>query len=237
MKMIITEDIKQIMDEMKEGCKSPVLTTEEQIAYDQIMAGFVQCFKPRDFFEQCLLQEATNATWEYRRYVRHQTLLIERRFSQTAEYQEKRQRLVAEKRQSLKRAQAEHAEQQKNGELTPDFRKFDLEWKLQEGIEEILELLDADATERDHARALEAGIAYYTSLADLKETALDCRNQCFEQLDLYREGVGSQLRNVSDQIIEAEFSTIQNTKAPLAPADDQHDDITPAVEPIKEPEQ
>jgi hypothetical protein len=57
----------------------------------------------------------------------------------------------------------------------------------------------------DHARALQSGIDYFEQLGHLLGVAIDRRDDVLVQLDFYRQGLGQRLRQVSDEIIDAEF--------------------------------
>jgi hypothetical protein len=222
----ITEPCKNIVDEMKRSFgPPPVLSSEDLEAYDRIMTGFVKCFSPRDFFEQLLLKVTVDATWEYIRYSRHKTLAIERKFRQSFEFQEKRKKILAQRREEQRKDALESKELQESGDLTPEQRKFALEWSILASAEEVDELLEHAAEERDHARALENGIVYYQALNDLAKDALHCRDDSLEQLERYREGLGASMRAVSDEIIDAEFKIAgpasTSAETPLVPENEQ----------------
>jgi hypothetical protein len=58
---------------------------------------------------------------------------------------------------------------------------------------------------------------YYERLDQLLSKAIARRNDALEQIGLYREFLGHQLRRVSDEIIDAEFSEAKPEEAPLVP--------------------
>ena len=60
--------------------------------------------------------------------------------------------------------------------------------------------------ELEYADAFEAGINYYVRLDGLYTDAMHRREDLLKQLELYRQGLGRHLRQVSDDIIDGEFS-------------------------------
>ena len=84
------------------------------------------------------------------------------------------------------------------------------------GVDEIV-LPPAD--EVDHAKALKSDIDYYERLHRLYSDAIDRRNDTLRQFDFYRHGLGQQLRRVSDEIIDAEFSETKHEAPSLAGPD------------------
>jgi hypothetical protein len=52
----------------------PVLSTESEKEYDEILAAFVDDYRPQDMLELSLIRHLTNFTWEAMRYTRYKTL-------------------------------------------------------------------------------------------------------------------------------------------------------------------
>jgi hypothetical protein len=61
---------------------TPVLSTEDPRAFEEIWAKVIQKLGPRDMIEQIFIWEGVVATWEMIRYNRHKTLMIQRKFRQ-----------------------------------------------------------------------------------------------------------------------------------------------------------
>ena len=167
----------------------PVLSSESIEAYELMMARLLECFAPQDFMEQLLVKEIADSTWEATRVMRHKTLVMERRVRDRLGHQEARRKLAA---------------QPKDAPSDPKAAK----WKpatpediLDGLVAEVDAILLPPATELAHARALELGMDYHESLDKALITALARRDKALEQLERYRDGLGAQLRQASDKII------------------------------------
>jgi hypothetical protein len=77
----------------------PVLSSENMKAYDEIAARLMQCFKPRDFMEQLLIKQLADNNWELMRYTRHKAMSIERKARVFREFQAKRTKALAERKE------------------------------------------------------------------------------------------------------------------------------------------
>src|SRR5262245_65154403 len=66
----------------------PVLSSEDPKAYDAMLACILASLKPRDFIEQMLGKDLTDATWDMQRYSRHKALVIERQYREQQEMEE-----------------------------------------------------------------------------------------------------------------------------------------------------
>jgi hypothetical protein len=192
----------------------PVLSSESRGAYDATMARFMTCMKPNDFVEQILIKDLTDMTWELMRCERHKSMVIERRNLRQRELKAERKKKAAQKKQALALQ-----EEQIGTPATALEQELALEWVVDSSIHEVDELLERKPEELDHAQALEDGIDYYERLDRLYSTTWARRNDILEQINLYREGLGHQLRRVSDKIIDGEFSVTAQDETPLIPSD------------------
>ena len=213
----------------------PVLSSEDPKAYDTIMTRFIECLEPRDFIEQMFVKDLTESTWDIMRYSLHKTLVIE---LEHRSLEEKRRQLEEKRREKARRLKADIAERvearkakeaAKTGETkqaeqadqagapTTQFeRKLELEWVIDGSISDVDEIVQAPAEELDHAKALQSGIDYFEQLDRLHSVAIARRNDTLRQIDFYRQGLGQQLRRVSDEIIDAEFSETKHEAPSLA---------------------
>src|SRR5207302_1621148 len=153
--------------------------------------------------------QAVDASWKIVRYTRHQTLAIDRRFRQRLEFQARQLKLAAERREALNKGAQDR--QEANGETSERARLLELQQLVHESPEDVDELLNRAADERDHARALEEAIKYYKELDNFLSVAIERRNDAIEQLEWYRKGLGSALRRATDEVIDAEFETAEPT--------------------------
>jgi hypothetical protein len=154
----------------------------------------VQCFRPADFMEGLLIWHLAETTWEIGRYTRHKSLVIECKFRQLAEFQARRSKALAEGSEA--RAQ-ERTEQASNPESALDHMG-----ELAEVIDDVVPDVDAIVKQRTrelaHNRALEVGIKYHESLDNLLNLAIARRNNVLEQIEWYRDGLGQDLRRITD---------------------------------------
>src|SRR5271169_5726925 len=89
----------------------PVLRTEDPKQYEAIFGQFMHCFEPEDVFELLQVREMVNAGWHIKRYTRHKTLTVERRYQQSLEFLAQRIRSQNAKREALIKHQIEAAAQ------------------------------------------------------------------------------------------------------------------------------
>jgi hypothetical protein len=165
----------------------PVLSTENAKGYDEIVARLMECLVPQDFLEQLLIKQYADYTWEKMRYARHKPWAVERKFHQIREFQAKRAKAAAQKREPQARDLS-----QGDCKPTNDFeRMFELEDVVDSGVPDIDEILNRPPVELDHARALEATIVYQGQLDQLDNSAGAKQNDTLAQLERYRTGLGT----------------------------------------------
>src|SRR5664280_498912 len=213
-----TETIATDLAELKKLFGPPaVLTTENVDSYYAIMARFVECFKPGDFMMQMFIKDLTDTTWDAMRCTRHKTLAIERQYRQRLEYQARRVKEAAQRKQLA-------APVKKDDEnCSPVLeRSIELLNVFDGTVDDVKEILARTPTDIDHARALENTIEYYERLDGFLGVAIARRNDVLEQINLYSDGLGHYLRRVSDDIIDAEFSETKPDEVPLVPTSVQN---------------
>lgn len=195
---------------------APVLSTESVEAYEAIMTRCFESVNPRDFIEKLLTRDVVDASWEINRYMRHKNLAIERKFRVRIEYEERR---------AKEEAQKPHAYRHPLNEKQPekDFDRLnELECVFHESVDDVDKIVLRKPADLDHARALEDGIKFYEKLDRLLNATVARRNNALEQLERYRTGLGQHLRHVSEEIIDAEFSTAESDagQETLVPSDE-----------------
>jgi hypothetical protein len=164
----------RLLSENKQLCgRRPVLSSESTKAYDNMMLQFIACFTPRDFMEQMLIKDLTDATWHMFRYTRHQTVHLERKGNQLLE-----NRLKATAQQKQARGGASEA-----------------------NSAEVPATLPQAPTELDHAEALEGEIDHVTRLDQLGNVAMAKRNDVLSQFEFYRKGLARDLAFVADKML------------------------------------
>jgi phenylpyruvate tautomerase PptA (4-oxalocrotonate tautomerase family) len=231
----MTKDLKNAsvakdLAELKRLFTPPVLTSEDLKTYYTIMARFLECLKPRDFVEQIFIKDLTDSTWEIMRYSRHKTMVIEREHERHLEIQAKRRQEERKMKAAIAERVAERAKAAEQagetkeaepgaqaGAPTSQFeRKLELEEVIDGTVSDVDEILDGCADELDHAKALQSGIAYFGQLDRLMSVQVAQRNDVLEQIEFYRQGLGRHLRDISDDIIDGEFSETKHEAPSLA---------------------
>lgn len=196
----------------------PVLGTENVKAYEMMLDQLMQCYEAQDFMEQLLIKHLADCTWEIKRYTRHKTLAIERKFRQLRE-------LAAKRAKALEQHQAARTDRPPESDGTPATelaRMYALEDIVEGTIAAVDAILLKPQAELGYNHALEAAITYHGELDRLLNDAVARRNNVLQQLDWYRHGLGKRMRKASDEIIDAEFKdaepNITAGAAPLAPS-------------------
>ena len=99
-----------------------------------------------------------------------------------------------------------------------------LEDSFDTAIKDVDEIVDRRPTELEHNRALEQGGAFQEQLDKWLTAAMVRFNKTLELFEHYREGLGQRLRQVADQIIDAEYKEVEADREqiavpPLVPSD------------------
>jgi len=191
----------------------PVLSSEDDLAHNEMVARLAQALAPRDFVEQLLVRELADCTWEMGRYRRQKTLTMERGFDEDRQFPYEELEELSEEDDGATLADAE---EEADAAALVDA----------EGEAECVEEPDAVELELDHARALEREIYYHERLDRLLITASKRRDDVLGALERYRIGLGQWSREVSDTIIAAEPVAVDGgpkriAAAPLVPSDEQ----------------
>jgi hypothetical protein len=177
----------------------PVLSTENQKAYDDLTMHLLRTFRPNDFIELMYIRALADSTWEIVRYSRHKILAIDRKFRAHFELQAKRQRARAK----LKEAKARELGQKDGETATQIDRMIEPEDTFDCSVEDVGSISQKAADEHDHARALEGSIDYYERVDKLLASATARRDSDLEQLKQHREDLGPRLwrdRHLDDHI-------------------------------------
>jgi hypothetical protein len=222
-----TESLAKILAELKLLGPPPVLSSEDPKAYDAIMAQFIEGIKPRDFIEQMFVKDATDSTWDIIRYRRHMTLLIEREHQRHLDMEEKRRQRLRKIKAAFAAATARKAKEagevaaikqadQADAPTTQFDRMIELDAVIDGTVPDVDEIVMAPVKELDHAKALQSGIDYFEQLDRLLSVAFARRNDVFRQIEFYRQGLGQDMRRVSDEIIDAEFGETKHEAPSLA---------------------
>jgi len=166
-----------------------------------------------------LLTHLVNAVWLIKRYMRHQTLGIERWHRQGLAFQAKRKKSQDDEKESLEYSYAQ-AMTSKPADIT---QLMMLETAVDSSAEDCLKILDQKPSELAHNRALELGSAFQEQLDKWINSAMARFYKTLEALDQYRAGSGDRLCRLTDQIIDAECKEVvtQVVAAPTLAAPEQ----------------
>jgi hypothetical protein len=214
--------------ELKKLFTPPVLSSEDLKAYYTMMERFLECLKPRDFVELVFVKDLTDSTWEIRRLSLHKTMVIEREHERHLEIQAKRRQQERKRKAEIAEAARERAAKEASetkaaesgeqaGAPTSQFdRWLEIEEVIDSTVSDVDDILDSPADELDHAKALQSGIGYFQQLDRLMSVQVAHRNDVIEQIEFYRRGLGRHLRDISDDIIDGEFSETKHAAPSLA---------------------
>jgi hypothetical protein len=198
----------------------PVLRTESHVQYKVLLDQYIELFDPQDILELTLITHLVNDVWLIKRYLRHQTLGIERWHQQSLAFQTQRYQSqdARKERQAREKTEARTLKPADIAELVH------LEDNFDSVINDVDEIADRRPAELEHNRALEQGSAFQELLDKWLTTAMVRFNKTLELLEHYREGLGQRLRQVADQIIDAEYKEVapsseQIAAPPLVPPD------------------
>jgi len=198
----------------------PVLRTESHVQYKALFDRYMELFQPEDILELTLIMHLVNDLWLIKRYMRHQTLGIERWHQQSLGFQTQRQRSQDARKEHRAREKAEAMTLKPN-----DIAKLvHLEDNIETVVSDIDEIADRRPAELEHNHALEQGSAFQEQLDKWRTTAMARFYKTVELFEHYRQGLGQRLRQVADQIIDAEYKEVdadcaQVPAPPLAPSD------------------
>ncbi len=130
----------------------PVLSTENQQAYDQIRAGYVAYYKPTNSLQMKLVREVVDTEWEMSRFSRHRTVVIERRFrTQLENYASQLRSNNAGRKQEAERLSEYPSAVEKLARLQAVISRTE---------SDIEEILKREPAETDHNRGLEQAAAF-----------------------------------------------------------------------------
>jgi hypothetical protein len=191
---------------------SPVLSTERHVDYENLYNQYVAHFEPKDVFELMLLIYLINAVWLIKRYMRHQTLGIERWHQQSLDFQAKRKKSQHDKKATLVYRDAE-ATTSKPADI---IQLIMLEDVCDGTVADVDEIVEQRPSELAHNRALELGSAFQEQLDKWINSAIARFYKTLDVLEGYRAGSGDRLGRLTDQIVDAECREVvtQEVAAP-----------------------
>ena len=125
------------------------------------------CLAPADVLEWHLVSRLIDEAWFIKRYARHQTVAVERRYQQSLEFQAQRVKTQNARKETLANSLAERMTRR-----PPEVADLlHLEEKVLETPAEFDEILQRTPTELQHNRALEKSIIFQEQLDKLVASA------------------------------------------------------------------
>jgi hypothetical protein len=179
---------------------APVLRTEDRDDYDKIRAHFMACFSPQDILEWQLVRRLIDDAWFIARYSRHKTVVVERWFQQSLDFQV--QRVISQ--QPRKQAVAKRLADEMTQKPPEVAHLLHLEEKVVDLHLVIDEIRRRTPTELEHNRALEKSIVFQEQLDRLVASATKRFNETLQLLEYHKEGFGRCLRETANQLSKPE---------------------------------
>ena len=177
----------------------PILTTEDGECFEDTFNFVINALKPEDMVALITVRRYVEANWIVNRLTRHGTVAIERLFRQSAEYRAERLRLQKERKEAQTRKHAEQA-----GQAPADIAHLvALEDNIVNSASDVDEILEREATEIEHNRALEASIFLQEHIERWINSATKRANKSLRQLELYRAGLGQTVQRAARQVLDA----------------------------------
>jgi hypothetical protein len=179
---------------------APVLSTENQHAYEILRAAYVDLYRPANAYHVKLVRELVDTEWEISRFIRHRTKGIDRHFRQHIEMLLFHTRSQSAKNKDRAQYLAEHQSHD-----TAQLAK--VEALVQEAEVDIEEIRNRQPNERAHNHALEQGAAFMDQLDKWLNSATARRYNLLDLLD-YHCGQPK----VRSQVIETDYQEIEVDK-------------------------
>jgi hypothetical protein len=214
---------EQLLAEFGAIFSPPVLSTEPGEKFGKLFIEVARSCEAKDIVDLILARRIADSAWLYGRYTRHGTVLIERRYRQSAEFQAQQDKERDQRREAAARRHAEKiGRPDEVGQLNElvDIAAFD--------IENFDRLLDRNPAELDHNRALEASLESQERLDRLANSAATRMDDALELSEQYQ--ASRRARHAANATIDAEYQEIESPREPiaapnLAPVNQDHDDI------------
>ena len=194
---------------------APVLRTEARAFYDKFRADFMACLMPADILEWQLVNRLIDDAWFIKRYTRHQTVMVERRFQQSLEFQVQR----IKTQNATKKTQVNRLAERMTLNPPEVADLLHLEVQVCDLPSDVDEILQRTPTELEHNRALERSLVFQEQLDKLVASATRRFNETLELLEHYKEGLGHRLRQAAKELLKTN-STEQgeNPASPIGSA-------------------
>jgi hypothetical protein len=180
----------------------PVLSFEDQAAYQSVEDYLNAELQPRDFMEMFLIRGMATDMWKLLRYSRHQVLASEQRL------RDDQHARAALKQYQVGQLRAGVAAAEKSQPPTELSKLTELRANVIAKVAALDALTKAGPTELDHSRAVEKGIAIELAFDRLINAATGRRDNALRQLAIYRDFLNARAIPSSNTIEHGAVSDI-----------------------------
>jgi DNA repair exonuclease SbcCD ATPase subunit len=195
----------------------PVIATESLEQVEKIFDQVVATLNIADMVELLLIREFVLPSWEIARYTRHRVVAFDRKFKDTLASQVAHLQSQKARREALAKRLAEYL-----GQRPPEVSHLEnLENKVTEARDEIADILKHTPSELAYNQALERSIEFHKDLEFLITSMSKRRDEALEMLSRYREGLGRRAKEVTEEILNAEYKVISENQAPEGEVENQ----------------
>jgi hypothetical protein len=213
------------------------LRNEDAERAEKFVNDVLELFKPQDVVVRGLVCQYARNAWMVERYDRFEALAIERRVQQSREYRAQRAKELKRRRESRIAELATNA-----SEGPADIaRVVALDRNIDAAPDDIDAILHGPPQDAEYLRALENSLETLEKFDFLKGRAIKQRNEAIELIELWNAGLGKALREVTQQVLDAEFKEVPQTlpevEAPPLAAEKEEDDDAHEGEAAGEPQQ
>jgi hypothetical protein len=213
----------------------PVIATESQEQLEKIFDQVLMTLKVQDMVELDLIRSYVLASWEIARYTRHRVVGFDRKFKDTVASQVAHLQNQKARREALAKRLAEYL-----GQRPPEVSHLEnLEDKVTEARAEIANILKHTPSELAYNQALEGSIQFHKDLEFLITSLTKRRDEALDMLNRYREGLGRRAKEVTEEIINAEYEVVVENQAVKGEVENRLPQLAlplpPSAEPKKEP--
>jgi hypothetical protein len=192
----------------------PVLSSEDEKRFGETFYQVTECVQPRDMVEMIYLWHFVCASWITKRYIRHGTVVIERRAHENREFRAQRAKL-REQRRSAQMSREVDKLTQGPADVA---HMVQLERIHEEGVNDVDAVFETSDLERDHNKALAQGILLQEQFNALMVSQSRIRDEALRQLDLYRKGLGKVANDATDAALNGRSDEEDTTDVVDAPS-------------------
>jgi hypothetical protein len=183
----------------------PVLANESQEQFEKLFDQVARALNVQDPVELIYIRDFVRASWEIALYTRHRTVAFDRKLKGWVDDKLSHVRDRDVRRARRVKLLAEYLAQRPHevGHLV------ELEDKVLEADVEIADILKHTPGELAYNRALEGSINLHKDFEFLITSITKRRDQALEMLDRYRQGLGRRVKEVVEEILDAEYKVVE----------------------------